>query len=393
MNELLEAEVSEPKHVCTLSRKLNKFYNLEELKAETPFENAVFGLNVRGRDMAVSWWVSAKRTRSYPYARVYDTLAFNGMKATIIPFVKDEGAKGDRDFLQWDTISLMSLLGIYVILAFYATAKPSPVRGKITRQRFDCLYLAGRFDELARTGLSAHEWNVHEVESKLKFVAEKAKEGYRRIQSTTGVKLHAESGVDEAIRLLAQGVEKYRDRSRVFADKAQRREAITLQPKEHVTKAKKWMIAIRNQKGGYYPWTIDEAIRIKDNVFLIEKKHSSKKKIPAMGDVKDGLLRLIIYSNIVRISDSAGKQLKSYACLGLTSSLGRGTCSNVVDRTVNDCKLNLNRRENGYLQEVFREGKANRITVFYLGQDAEGQEEKVVESILNSLENHEMREK
>ena len=67
-------------------------------------------------EFAVSWWVSPKRTRSYPYARVYDTLGFSGKKATIIPIIKDEGKDGDRDFLQWDTISLMSLLGVYVIV-------------------------------------------------------------------------------------------------------------------------------------------------------------------------------------------------------------------------------------------------------------------------------------
>jgi hypothetical protein len=386
MNELLEAEISEPRHVCTLSRKLNRFYSLEELKSETPFENAVFGLNVHGTEVAVSWWVSAKRTRSYPYARVYDTLAFIGMRATIIPFVKDEGAKGDRDFLQWDTISLMSLLGVYVILAFYIKAQPSSVKGKITRQRFDCSYLANRFEELARTKLSAHEWNLHEVENNLKFVAEMTKEGYRRIRSATGIRLHDESGINEAIKLLAQGVEKYRDRSRIFADKAQRREAVTLQPKEHVTKARKWMIAIRNQKGGYYPWTIDEMIKIKDVAFLIEKKHSAKKRIPAIGDIKDGLLRLIVYSNIVKISGSDGKPLRSHACLGLTSGLGKGICSNIVDKTAHDCQLNLNRHEYNLLQEVFKEGATNRIIVFYLGRDAESQEEEIIESISNSLE-------
>jgi hypothetical protein len=51
------------------------------------------------KQVAISWWVSAKRTRSYPYARVYDTLGFSGKKITIIPVVKDEGKEGDRDFL------------------------------------------------------------------------------------------------------------------------------------------------------------------------------------------------------------------------------------------------------------------------------------------------------
>lgn len=271
MNEVLEAEVSEPKHKSTLSKGFEHSYSLTELKTEIPFKNAVFGLDVYGTKIAVSWWVSAKRTRSYPYARVYDTLGFNGRRATIIPFVKDEGAEGERDFLQWDTISLMSLLGVYVILAFYVKAERSSVKGKITSQRFDGEYLAKRFEELAQVRISAHEWNVHEIENNLKFVAEMAKKGYQKIQNETKIKLHGESGIDKALELISEGVEKYKDRSRIFADKAQKREAVTLQPKEHVTLAKKWMIVIRNRIGGYYPWTIDDMVRVKDNVFLIEK--------------------------------------------------------------------------------------------------------------------------
>ena len=53
---------------------------------------------------AISRWVSPKRTRSYPYERVYNTLS-TSKKITVIPIVKDEGATGDRDFLQWDTIN------------------------------------------------------------------------------------------------------------------------------------------------------------------------------------------------------------------------------------------------------------------------------------------------
>ena len=60
---------------------------------------------------AVSKWVSPKRTRSYPFERVFNTLNVS-KKITVIPIVKDEGAKGDRDFIQWDTVSLMSLLDV-----------------------------------------------------------------------------------------------------------------------------------------------------------------------------------------------------------------------------------------------------------------------------------------
>lgn len=385
MSEVLEAEVSEPKHKCTLCSNLEKFYTLEELKTDKPFKNAVFGLNVNGIKMAVSWWVSAKRTRSYPYARVYDTLGFDGRKVTIIPFVKDEGAKGERDFLQWDTVSLMSLLGIYVILAFYAKAERSSVQGKITNQRFDSAYLIKRFEELMQTKTSAHEWNVHEIENNLKYVADMAKKGYKNIENETRIKLHDESGIDRAIELISQGVEKYRDHSRIFADKAQRREAVTLQPKEHVTLAKKWMIVVRNQIGGYYPWTIDEMVRIKNDVFLIEKKHSTRKKVPAVGDIKDGFLRLIIYNNIIKILNPQGEKLRSHASLGLTSDLGTGACSNIVDKKAFNCKLNLNKKELNTLQKVFDEGTTNGIVVFYLGKDAQNQQETILEKTLNCL--------
>lgn len=71
---------------------------------------------------AVSKWVSPKRTRSYPYERVYNTLHIS-KKITVIPIVKDEESNGDRDFLQWDTVSLMSLLDVYVIFAYYTSAR------------------------------------------------------------------------------------------------------------------------------------------------------------------------------------------------------------------------------------------------------------------------------
>lgn len=88
-------------------------------------------------NFAISKWVSPKRTRTYPYERVYNTLA-NGKKITVIPVVKDEGFDGDRDFIQWDTVSMMSLLDVYVILAYYDKAdKNRKYSNKLTGQKFN----------------------------------------------------------------------------------------------------------------------------------------------------------------------------------------------------------------------------------------------------------------
>ena len=98
--------------------------SLSEFEKGKAFTNASFVVDLKEGKIAVSHWVSAKRTRSYPFARVYDTMNYK-TRITIIPLVKDEGKDGDRDYLQWDTVSLMSLLGVYVIIAYYTKARKS----------------------------------------------------------------------------------------------------------------------------------------------------------------------------------------------------------------------------------------------------------------------------
>ena len=108
----IKAKIKGIKYSPKLCKKLNKF-SFDELQKGLSREGS-FILKVDDEnEFALSWWVSSKRTRSYPYARVYDSLNFCGKKITIIPIFKDEGKQGDRDFLQWDTISLMSLLNVY----------------------------------------------------------------------------------------------------------------------------------------------------------------------------------------------------------------------------------------------------------------------------------------
>ena len=96
---------------------------------------------------AISKWVSPKRTRSYPYERVYNTLNIS-KKITVIPIVKDEGATGDRDFIQWDTVSMMSLLDVYVIFAYYDKAEKRGL--KITKQQFDNDFVKNKIKEIER---------------------------------------------------------------------------------------------------------------------------------------------------------------------------------------------------------------------------------------------------
>ena len=69
-------------------------------------------IQLKNTEVAYSTWVSPKRTRSYTFARIYNT--YNASKIlTIIAIIKDEGKDGDLDKLQYSTISWMNLLNIY----------------------------------------------------------------------------------------------------------------------------------------------------------------------------------------------------------------------------------------------------------------------------------------
>lgn len=86
-------------------------------------------------------------------------------KATIIPIIKDEGADGDRDFLQWDRVSLMSLLNVYTIISYYDSAtKNSGYRNKITCQAFDTNHLRTQLSALRNIHSSAVHWNSQQCE-------------------------------------------------------------------------------------------------------------------------------------------------------------------------------------------------------------------------------------
>jgi hypothetical protein len=190
----IEAEIENLQYYPQLTKELEVF-GRGDIKSGVAFRNASFLLKYEGKTFAVSHWRTSKRTRTYPYARVYDTMSHQ-TRVTIIPFVTDEGLQGDHDFMQWDTVSLMSLLGIFVIPVYYRSAVKNPkFKNKITQQRFDYDYLLERLDALAHYNQAdAYHWNVNEIRTQLPIVAQRAKSFYAKISKQTGVQMHAMRG-------------------------------------------------------------------------------------------------------------------------------------------------------------------------------------------------------
>lgn len=86
------------------------------------------------------------------------------------------------------------------------------------------------------------------------------------------------------------------------------------------TKAK---ITITNYLCGQYFLTVDEIKLTSDTVSLIEGKHSTKALLPSKGDIKDGLLKMILYCNLSDVTAN-GKKIKSEDVLCLTSAKLKG---------------------------------------------------------------------
>jgi len=330
-----------------LCREL-KTYSISDLHSALSQDGSFILSLDEKKHLALSWWVSAKRTRSYPYARVYDTLSFEGKKVTIIPIMKDEGKEGDRDFLQWDTISLMSLLGIYVIIGYYTDAEKSQrYVHKITNQRFDIQYIKEEIKNILSYQSDALHWNLNQIE-KIEEIAIAALTSYERISKNLGVEMHSKKSAERRVNEIIKGKETFMHLSRELAKQAQDRESITKQPKERLLGLKA-TLTIKNYLGGYYFFTCDEVRIENETIYLIEGKHSKQSLIPSLEDIKNGLLKMILFTNLkeVKIDDL---EYNPIPVLKLTSD-------------IEFSRNNLKESQVDYLRKLKREAKENNFRV------------------------------
>ena len=341
--------------------------NLRETKFENFYinrSNGAFVLDNGKEKIAVSRWISPKRTRSYPYERVYDTLAFAGKKAAIIPVVKDEGLGGERDFLQWDTISLLSLLDVYFVPAFYSEAVKNEKRAdQITNQKFDSNYINARLAEIFNFKGTAREWNEREAKE-LKIVFERAKASYAEISRKTKTYLHDDAALNQLIKL-AETPENFAEFSRRKSRRGQSRELQSIQPKEALSTDTKGGVTITNLAGGKYFFTCDETRVEGKTLFLIEDKHSQRAVMPNETDIKDGFLKMMIYTNLknVRVGKNA---VAVKAVLRLTSNKLTGSINSASneEETAKFFQTNaLDVSKQNLVRKLFQEARGNNFTI------------------------------
>ncbi len=358
----IEAKITGIEYASQLTNKLKIFdiqdFNINNLPASSiiKYDNFSFG---------ISKWVSPKRTRSYPYERIYNILS-NSKKITVIPIVKDEGKAGDRDFIQWDTVSLMSLLDVFVIFAYYKSADKHATRdNKITNQKFDSNLVKLKISEIKNYHSSALHWNVKEIGNSFPELIQKVKSSYRAIGKSLNVELHDEKGIDKFANQFTDGVNDFMNTSRGKAQKAQRREVKIIQPKEALSTFTKAKITIENYLGGKYYFTTDE-IKIEDkNIYLIESKHSKNSLLPSIGNIKDALLKMILYTNLKELKVN-GIEYNPVPVLKLTSAKLRDSISSSDSSDKFDAfisKQKFSKKTKTVIKQLFVEARINNLLI------------------------------
>lgn len=358
----IKAQITGIEYKCKLIQNLKEFdfkhFNINELPSCCLVNDEKFSFGL-------SKWVSPKRTRSYPYERVYNTLGI-ARKITVIPIIKDEGKRGERDFIQWDTVSLMSLLDVFVIFAYYQNAEKHPSRAnKITKQLFDNQLVIQKIKEIKSYHSSALHWNLNEIKSTLPLLIQKAKSTFQKLNSSLGVEFHSERGIDNFAKQFHEGVNQFIETLRKKAKEAQAGEIKTIQPKEAFSTFTKATIIIENYLGGEYHFTTNEIKIVKDKLFLIEAKHSKSALLPSPGDIKDGLLKMILYCNLkeVYIHDS---KFKSVPVIKLTSTKLKGSIKssqsdNKIHQYISMQEFSKSQIET--IEKLLKEAKVNNFLV------------------------------
>jgi predicted small lipoprotein YifL len=358
-------------HAC-LTSKLTS-YPLSRFDINTAKTYGIIEFD--GGQIAYSKWVSPKRTRSYPFERIYNT--YNSSKIlTVIPVLKDEGHDGDSDRIQYSTISWMNLLNVYIVLAYYESAEKnrSPKqcnRHKLTKQKLNVQLVNSQISEIIKYKQSALHWNRSLFEDKFTEVYQKAIDSYELISEKNQVRVHSCESKQEYLAKIKADYQQFKDISLKGSQGAAVREAKTLHKLEYLNDGFKSIFYIHNYLGGVYHLTADEIVYENGKYIIQESKNSVKNFFPAISDIKDGLFKLILFANIDslqlnHVSINFSTKLKLTGC-GIKGSILFPCSDKEFQNFLYDNSHHVKNKHKEILQKLRLEAKHNKNLTIEVG--------------------------
>ncbi len=302
-------------------------YDIPQFDVNQTQAYGLINLGTSGNNLAFSKWVSPKRTRSYPFARIYNTFHFNTKKVTIIPIIKDEGAgTQNNDRINFITFSWMNLLNIYIILAWYEDAEKKPgTTDRITNQIMNVRSVREKLLDVSRYQMTALHWNTTHFEKDFELIYLNAVDGYKKISQKRNVAIHSPKNHLQTLEKFKLNghfsLSTFKEASLPGSYEAAHRESVTTHVLESLEENAKGVFGISNYLGGQYYLTADEVYWENDQLVIQESKNSSKGKLPSEDDIKDGLFKLILFANMEEVAIDERTNIQFTTRLKLTGNL------------------------------------------------------------------------
>lgn len=284
-----------------------------------------------GTTVALSRWTGPKRTRTYPLAHIYDTYSFrSGKIITVIPIVKDEGRDTNLDRVNFITLSWMSLMNIYIILAWYVTAKKKS-DCRITDQKLESSHVKTKIQEILQYKMDAHHWNHQHFIQEFIPIYSRAIKSYEKIARDHGVQLHNREVHEKFIQQVHSqdhsdilDLDRFKEVSLAKSYRSAMSEITTNHTLELRGSLPKPLFEIENNLGGRYYLTADEVEFVaQDEVIIRESKNTTRGILPSINDIKDGLFKLLLYSQLSELCYE-GRVLRFTTQLCLTGKFSGG---------------------------------------------------------------------
>lgn len=338
-------------------------YDLAQFDVNTAKAYGLVNIDTSGNNLAFSKWVTPKRTRTYPFPRIYSTLGRTTKQVPIIPIIKDEGASTNNDRINSITFSWMNLMNVHIVLAWYEDAeRKTGTIDRITNQVLNTESVREKLLEISRYQASALHWNTNHFKNDFERIYLNAVESYERISQIENVAMHkSQDHLDTLDKFKVDNqfsIDSFKTETLSRSYAAALRESVTVHVLESLGMGAKGIFSITNDLGGQYYLTADAIYWENDQLVIQEAKNTTKKKLPSTSDIKDALFKLILFSNMERVGVDDKTDVPFVTQLKLTGNLiGHLFLPNSTIRVSNFCQEN-------------RLSSAHRKTITLLNQEA-----------------------
>lgn len=154
--------------------------------------------------------------------------------------------------------------------------------------------------------MDAHHWNRDHFVQEFIPIYENALQSYESIAQRLGVALHKKEkhvhfleSVRNSGNCRLLDLERYAAVSLSASERAALRETGTEHALERIQSGSaKGFFKIQNYLGGVYYLTTDEVVFEEEHIVIQESKNSTRHVLPSMSDIKDGLFKLLLFSQI-----------------------------------------------------------------------------------------------